>query len=66
MTGKWDEGVGLEETLNSGVMERSLQALVGMAKIKLSEVEVKRSFEVIVEIVFRDEWNSIIFTTCPE
>lgn len=55
----------MKETLNSGVMERIPQALVGMAKIKLCEVEV-RSFEESIEFGFRDEWNSITFTTCPE
>ena len=31
------------------------EGLVGMAKIKISEVEVKRSFEECIEIGFRDE-----------
>lgn len=52
--------------LNSGVTERILQALVAMAKVKLCEVDVKRSFEESIEIGFRDEWNSITFTTCPQ
>lgn len=64
----WKVGweAGLKETLNSGVTERILQALVGMAKVKLCEEEVKGSFEESIEIGFRDEWNSITFTTCPE